>query len=69
MAPDSLRFRLDRLHEESFARGAAKPCGEWGGDALKSPSRFGARFSRQSHENGSFAAKTRSSLKIIFAIT
>ena len=36
MAPNSLRFRLDRLRKESFARGAAKPCGEWGGDALKS---------------------------------
>ena len=36
MAPDSLRLRLDRLREESFARGAAKPCEEWGGDALKS---------------------------------
>ena len=45
MAPDSLRFRLDRLREESFAQGAAKPSGEWEGDVLKtiSPSVLASR--------------------------
>ena len=47
MAPDSLRFRLDRLREESFARGAAKPCGEWGGDTLKSLSPSTLAFRRK----------------------
>ena len=32
----SLRNRRDRSCEESFGRGAAKKCGEWGGDALHS---------------------------------
>jgi len=36
---------------------ALKPHGEWGGDASFSRA-FGSRFSRQSRENGGFAAKT-----------
>ena len=34
------------MREESFGRGATKPCGEWGGNALKSPRAFGVRFAR-----------------------
>ena len=42
----SLRSRRDRLREERFGRGATKPCGEWGGNTLKSPRAFGVRFAR-----------------------
>ena len=46
----SLRSRRDRLHEESFGRGAAKTCGELGlGEKLWNAKKlFGAHFSRQS---------------------
>ena len=40
-----------RQREQNFGRGAAKPCGECQGDALNFLARFGACFSRQSHEN------------------
>ena len=57
MAPDSLRFRLDRLREESFARGAAKPCGEWGGDALKSLLAFRGKATRMAASLPKLAAR------------
>ena len=43
---DRLRTRWDRSREESFDRGATKPCREWGGNTLKSPCAFGVRFAR-----------------------
>ena len=49
----SLRSRWDPSREESFGRGAAKPCGEWEGEVLEFSRASSVRFSRQSRENGS----------------
>ena len=48
-----------RQREQSFGRGSAKPCGECQGDALNFLARFGACFSRQSHENGGTLTRTK----------
>ena len=48
-----------RQREQNFGRGAAKPCGECQGDALNFLARFGACFSRQSHENGGTLTRTK----------
>ena len=54
----SLRSRWDHSREESFGRGAAKPCGEWGGDTLEFSRASSVRFSGQSRENGSLRPNT-----------
>ena len=48
-----------RQRGQNFGRGAVKPCGECQGNALNFLARFGACFSRQSHENGGTLTRTK----------